>query len=398
MKRIAYVAMGEASLNKAHSIQTFHTCKNLAKENKVKVIYPLSPINYMNSKETKGFYRDSNLELKFIPKSFLTYFLTRLNLPGRYFFYFLERLLFSFLTFVHILGSKTDIVFIRDPVVAFFFAVFRNIHKKKLVYEIHKFEYIEFERASLIFRKMSKHIETTILKNFDAVIATSSWLGNYVKRFNKNTLFLPNAFDGRAFKPKDKYSSRKKLNIPKEYKILMYSGISFRQGIENLIYSMKNFDKNDKVMLYVVGGLPEQVVKLAKVSKKLKLDNRIVFVGSVPHQSVSDYLNASDLLILPYSRNNFTEYLTSPLKLFEYMAVKKPIIATKVGCFKGILKNGENALLVEPDNPKALLEGVKRILKDEELAKRIAKNAYEDSKKYTYDERMSKIGKILYKI
>lgn len=395
MKRIAYIAMGEAWLKKAHSIQTFHTCRYMAKENKVKVVYPLSPINYKDRKETKNFYKDSNMELRFIPKTFFAYFFTLLNFPGRYFFYILDRLAFSFFTFIHLLGSEVEIVFTKDPLIAFFFVVSKKIHRKKVIYEIHKIEHVHFEKANSFVRMLTERIEKKALRGSYALITITTWLKNYAKRFNQNVLFSPDGFDSETFKPKNKNTPRKKLKIPREYTILTYSGISFRHGVETLVQSMKNFGKEEKIRIYFVGGLPKQIMKLKRISNELGISERIIFVGNVAHKRVPDYLNASDLLILPYSKDRFTEYFSSPLKLFEYMAVGKPIIATKVGCFNGILKNGENAILVEPGNPKALAEGMKKLLKNRKLAKRIANNAYKDSDKYTYKKRAEKIMGLL---
>lgn len=395
MKKITYIAMGEAWLKKAHSIQTFHTCEYLAKENEIEVVYPLTPINYRNRKETKKFYENSNLELKFIPKTFFSSFLTLLNLPGKYFLYILDRLVFSFFSLLYLLGSDKDMIFTKDPVIAFFFTIFRKFHGKKIIYEIHKLEHIQFEEASPIVRMLLKGMEIKALKNSDYLVTISTWLKKYADRFNRNVLFLPDGFDSEIFKPRDRNVSRKKLGIPREYKILMYSGASFRHGVGDLVLSMKNFGKNENIRLYLVGGLLKEIRKFKRISRELNLGNVIVFVGSVSHERVPDYLNASDLLILPYSRNKFTEYFSSPLKLFEYMAVKKPIIATRVGCFKDILKHEENTLLVEPDNPEALSRGIRRILNNKKLAAKIAKNAYKDSEKYTYKKRAGKISDLL---
>ncbi|MHC1587043.1 MAG: glycosyltransferase family 4 protein, partial [Candidatus Syntropharchaeia archaeon] len=345
--------------------------------------------------ETKKLYGDSNLKLKFIPKTFFSSFSTLLNLPGRYFLYIIDRLIFSFFAFVYLLCSDSGVVFTKDPVIAFFLVISKRLHKRRVMYEIHKLEHIQFEKANPFVRMLLKGMEIKALKGSDHLIAISVWLKEYVERFGRGVLFLPDGFDDEIFKPQDRDFSRKKLGIPKESKIVMYSGASFRHGVENLVLSMRSFKKDKNVKLYLLGGLTKEIAKLKKVSEQSNLGDVIIFVGNVPHGRVPDYLNASDVLVLPYSREKFTEYFSSPLKLFEYMAVKKPIIATKVGCFEGILKNGENAILVEPDDPEALAEGIKRIFNTKKLARRIAEKAYKDSKKFTYRKRAEKIGDLL---
>ncbi len=260
---------------------------------------------------------------------------------------------------------------------------------------MHGIEHIRFEKASSFVRMLSKGMEIRALKGSDALITISFWLKNYAKNFNRRVLFFPTGFEREIFKKGIKNSSRKKLGIPKEHKILMYSGINLREGLEDLIYSMKYFSKNKNIKLYIVGGLPKQVIKFRRISKELNLENNIIFIRSIPHEKNPDYLNASDFLISPYSRNKNTEYFASPLKVFEYMAVEKPIIATNVGCLKGILEDGKNAILVEAENPKSMAEGINKVLKNNKLAKKIAKNAYNDSKKYTYKKRAEEISKLI---
>ena len=88
------------------------------------------------------------------------------------------------------------------------------------------------------------------------------------------------------------------------------------------------------------------------------------------------YLLAADVLVLPHSARDLqTKCHSSPLKLFEYMASGRPIVASRIPSVSEILTDQEEAVLVEPDNPKALAEGIRKILYDPELTSTIAENA-----------------------
>ena len=94
---------------------------------------------------------------------------------------------------------------------------------------------------------------------------------------------------------------------------------------------------------------------------------------------------------MPFHWTEHFAYYASPLKLFEYMASKTPIVATDLPSTGEILRDGENAVLVEPDDPKALAEGIERTLSDAELAARIGRQAREDVRQYTWGERAANI-------
>ncbi len=398
MKKIIYIAMGEATLERAHSIQTFYTCKYLADKYKIKILYPSSPTNIKNSKRIRELYKNSRLKLKFIPKTFFTGILRFLDMHfGRCFFYITDRLFFCLFTFLYILlnSNEIDIIYTKDPVIAFFFSNSKKIHGKKVIYEIHKLEHILFDMDPST-KQITKKIEISSLNKSDYIIAITNWLKTYGKIFNKKVSLIPDAFDSKLFKVMDINFCRKKIGIPKDDIILMYSGINLRQGINNLITSIK-YLKKDRIYLYIVGGLNDQIKRIKELSKNLGIINRIKFTGQVLHDSVPFYLNSADILILPYSRDSFTMYFSSPLKLFEYMSVKKPIVATNIESIKSYL-NENNSVLVELDKPLKLAKGIERVLKNKELAKKISENVYKDSKKYSFLKRSRKIKEVIDKL
>jgi len=80
----------------------------------------------------------------------------------------------------------------------------------------------------------------------------------------------------------------------------------------------------------------------------------------------------------------------SPLKIFEYMASQRPIAASDLPSLREVL-NEENSVLIEPDNPRSLAEGVKNILQNVKFADKISKQAYSDVQKYTWEKRAERI-------
>jgi glycosyltransferase involved in cell wall biosynthesis len=99
-----------------------------------------------------------------------------------------------------------------------------------------------------------------------------------------------------------------------------------------------------------------------------------------------------DVFVAPYPENEHYSFFMSPLKIFEYMASRKPIITTSLPSVKEVLEDGKNAMLIEPNNPKQLAESIIKLKNNPELGAKISDKAFEDVKnKYTWDRRAKMI-------
>ena len=81
------------------------------------------------------------------------------------------------------------------------------------------------------------------------------------------------------------------------------------------------------------------------------------------------------------------------MKVFEYMAAKRPIVCSDIPAMREIL-DSETVIFVEPDNPKALADGIKEALMSREKADRLVKNAFERVSRNTWEKRSVNILKI----
>ena len=100
--------------------------------------------------------------------------------------------------------------------------------------------------------------------------------------------------------------------------------------------------------------------------------DKVTFVGWV--DDVSDYLRTADIFVLPSLQEGL------PNSLLEAMACGLPVVATRIGGVVDIVKDGENGILVEPGDPKGMAEGIVRLFKDQEFARKIARNAFQTIK------------------
>src|SRR5207253_1617909 len=85
----------------------------------------------------------------------------------------------------------------------------------------------------------------------------------------------------------------------------------------------------------------------------------------------------------------------SPLKLFEYLAAGRPIVASDLAALREVLRDGENACLVEPGNAATLAAGLSRVLHDRVFAERIARCAFADAEQFSWARRAERLEAVL---
>lgn len=118
---------------------------------------------------------------------------------------------------------------------------------------------------------------------------------------------------------------------------------------------------------------------------------RVTLAGFVPPAEVPHYLTAADVLVLPTLASYVAGEFTSPLKLFEYMAARRPIVASDLPVLREILRDGGNALLFRTGDAEDLAVKINRLLDDPPLGAKLASQAFADVQEFTWQKRAEKI-------
>lgn len=101
-------------------------------------------------------------------------------------------------------------------------------------------------------------------------------------------------------------------------------------------------------------------------------DVSATFTGRVSHEDVPAYLDACDIFVSPHVQAaDGSEFFGSPTKLFEYLSMAKPVIASRLGQIAEVIRHDENGLLVEPGDTSALARAIERLALDESLRARL---------------------------
>ena len=103
----------------------------------------------------------------------------------------------------------------------------------------------------------------------------------------------------------------------------------------------------------------------------------------------------ADVLVLPATADHDISAYTSPLKLFEYMAARRPIVASDLPVLQEILQNGENALLFRERDSFDLAQKIKILLAESELSEKLVQRAWERVQQFTWEERANRITRFI---
>src|SRR3989344_857580 len=251
--------------------------------------------------------------------------------------------------------------------------------RRPMILEIHDFYKSRIEALNrFVFRRISGFIVTNRIK----VEALKNDFGIPVSRM----LHQPNAVDLEKFGISlSRAAARERRGLPENRRIILYAGHLFGwKGVDTLFDAHQFLDSDEAI--YFVGGTNEDIEKFRVKSEELKVKN-VVIVGRRPHAEIPIWLRAADILVLPNtSRDEASRIETSPVKLFEYMASERPIVASDLPSVRNVV-NDSMVFFAEADNPKSFVDAIRRIFSDPNEADKKVEVAYREVKKYSWEKR-----------
>ncbi len=268
----------------------------------------------------------------------------------------------------------------------------------------------------LRYHQQALEAEQVCLRHADRVVTISAVLKDELIERGvaaDKIIVYPNCVDTRLFNP-EQFTHTQRQNLRSQYHIdedtlvLTFIG-TFGQwhGVDKLAAAIKMLvDEHSqwlaqhKLRFMLVGdGVKMPIVK--DTLQDAKYQPYYTLTGLVPQQQAPLYLSAADILLSPHVANaDGSRFFGSPTKLFEYMAMKKPIIASDLEQIGEVLKQSlhadelqkENiqitdqlAVLTEPGNVKQLVDSIIYLVENAEIRQALASNVYQEvMDKYTW--------------
>jgi glycosyltransferase involved in cell wall biosynthesis len=206
----------------------------------------------------------------------------------------------------------------------------------------------------------------------------------------ERTAVVPNGVDLSVFAIKEsRAEARTRLGLPAAETLLAYVGrletAGVNKGVDLLVTAFKSLENQlVDTKLYIIGG-PNELVKSG--------DKNIIYTGHIAYGLIPLYLRALDLLVIPLPSGRHAE-TTSPIKLFEFMAAGKPVVAPDFSTFRDYVDEW-SAFFFRPDDAGDLARVIQSALADPaELAKR-ASAARTRAANLTWHKRATQILNLL---
>lgn len=218
-----------------------------------------------------------------------------------------------------------------------------------------------------------KIIKNTVksLRNIDYFMPVSKELADFYKdKVNAKTLYIPNCLDIYP----DKVSELNNLNV------ISVGRLESEKCFEDLIDLFKDVVEWNGDAKLKIAGSGSQKAFLEEKIKELVLEKNVVLVGNKNKNELGELYLDSSLFVMTSRTESFG------LVLVEAGSYGIPVLAydTAQGA-KEIIENNNNGFLIQNRNKEEMIEKIKEILSDKELAKRLGKNGREKSSKYTKD-------------
>jgi glycosyltransferase involved in cell wall biosynthesis len=230
------------------------------------------------------------------------------------------------------------------------------------------------ELGELSLRRLARATERWVCSSAARTLVVSTPLMEILVSLGvapERLLVMPNGVDAERFHGQATGSAVRALYRLEGKRVLGFVGwLRSWHGLAELVTSMAGWSGElADVELLVVGDGPARA-EIERAAREAGVSARVHITGAVRHDAIVDHIAAMDVALQPAA----TPY-ASPMKVFEYLAMGKPVVAPRQANLTEILTEGRNARFFDPGDPKSLAEAVRTLVSDRDALTRMGAEA-----------------------
>jgi len=248
----------------------------------------------------------------------------------------------------------------------------------------------------LALRGLAQRLEDWLFRHATRTIVVSGAMARILEARgipHERLCVMPNGVDRDVFRPDvDGGPRRQELGLGDRFVVGFVGWVRPWHGVDRLVDATAALAvRIPGLVLLIVGDGPAMPDLLAR-AEAAGIADRVRFTGAVPPADVPGYVAAMDVAVQP----DVTEY-ASPIKLFEYLAMGRPVIAPRRDNITEVVVEGEQALLFEPGDTDGLADCIERAWRDADLRRRLARQAVAlvEARGYYWDGNARKVLRLV---
>jgi L-malate glycosyltransferase len=212
---------------------------------------------------------------------------------------------------------------------------------------------------------LNRRIVEFTLRKAEVVCSTSKTMAFETAKYtNKNIEVTPFGVDLSLFSPKE-YGNRDKIVVG------IAKGLDDIYGFRDLFKAFAILKpKYENLELHILGDGPMRE-EYGQLTRELKIDQKVKFIGRVPNTMVPQYMKEMDIVAMPSYEDSFG------VTAVEAMASGIPVVVSDVDGLKEVVVENETGLIVPRGNPEELSDALDTLLKDKELRVKMGRNGIE---------------------
>lgn len=275
----------------------------------------------------------------------------------RTFFYYLILPIYFTLYFCI---NRSKVIYARFGALSFAATIASKVAGKKLFTEVNGLKVDEMMMNKKGKKNVFKTYFVQVLEKFvfrfsDGLITVTEGIKRNIKESynidDRKITVIPNGVNEEVYKPQ--INSKKALGLKNELRYICFVGYLAKwQGVSNILRAaVLVIKKHSNARFLIIGDGPEKSY-LEQAVKEMNLQTDILFTGHVPYTEIPKYISSSEFCLAPWTTDRNSKIGLSPLKLYAYFAVAKPVITSEIKGVHEDISRYNLGIIIDPSNPE----------------------------------------------